>query len=51
MSIYISYIYIYMKDYQKKQPACIKLFNYIQIVFWLVGHGISIYKQKSICPG
>lgn len=52
--IFHTYIYIFhkdMKDYQKQQPACIELFNYIQIMFWLVGLGIHIYKQKSICPG
>lgn len=45
MSICVDHIYIY--DYQKKQAACPELFNYTQIMVWLVDLLMQIIKYNS----
>lgn len=42
---YVLTIYIY--DYQKKQAACPELFNYTQIMVWLVDLLMQIIKYNS----
>lgn len=41
-----------MKDYQKIKLLLLNYLTILKSCFgWLVGHDVSIYKQKSIFPG